>query len=221
MSKAKEKAYSRIRAGIVSGELAPGQHLKEEELAELCDVSRTPVREALRQLESDDFVERRDNQRVFVANWTDAEIDDVFVLRAMLEGYAAGRAAQSISADALAALTTHHQAIVDAVGPNGRIDHDVFMQHNRAFHNIIIEAAGSQRLAIMLQRLVEQPVVLRTLVSYSARDLHRSIEQHAEIIDALEAGDAVWATAAITGHIHHAQRVFHRAQAADASQIAA
>jgi len=218
MSKAIDKAYSRIRAGIMSGELAPGQHLKEEELAELSGVSRTPVRDALRKLEADDFVERHDNQRVFVSSWSDGEIEDIFVLRAMLEGFAAARAAEAITAEQLATMRHHHKAIEDAVDANGHIDPDIFMTNNRAFHNTIIDAAHSPRLATILQRLVEQPVVLRTLVSYNAKDLHRSIEQHAEILDALEAGDAIWANAAMTGHIHHAQRVFKRAHA---DQIAA
>lgn len=221
MSKAIDKAYTRIRAGIVSGELSPGQHLKEEELAELCEVSRTPVRDALRKLEGDYFVERRDNQRVFVASWTDSDIDDIFTLRAMLEGLAAARAAAAITPDQLAQMQVHHQAIQDAVLPSGSIDPDVFMDHNRAFHKIIIDAASSSRLAAMLQHLVEQPVVLRTLVSYEAKDLHRSIEQHAEIIEALETRDAVWANATMTSHIHNAQRVFHRAHEQDASKVAA
>lgn len=221
MSKAIDKAYARIRAGIVSGELSPGQHLKEEELAELCDVSRTPVRDALRKLEGDYFVERRDNQRVFVARWNDSDIDDIFTLRAMLEGLAAARAAEAITAEQLAQMRRHHDAIQKAADSQGNIDPDVFMDHNRAFHKIILDAAGSSRLASMLQRLVEQPVVLRTLVSYDAKDLHRSIEQHAEIIDALEERDAVWANATMTGHIHNAQRVFHRAQARDAENVAA
>lgn len=221
MSKAIDKAYSRIRAGIVSGELAPGYHLKEEELAELCDVSRTPIRDALRKLEADYFVERHDNQRVFVASWTDNDIDDIFTLRAMLEGFAAARAAEAITPSQLEQMRAHHAAIEAAVRPDGSIDPDLFLEHNRAFHKIILDAANSARLATMLQRLVEQPVVLRTLVSYSAKDLHRSIEQHAEILDALEVRDSVWANASMTGHIHHAQRVFHRAHEREAAQIAA
>lgn len=221
MSKAIDKAYTRIRAGIVSGELEPGHHLKEEELAELCEVSRTPIRDALRKLEADYFVERHDNQRVFVASWTNEDIEDIFTLRAMLEGFAAARAANAITAEQLEEMRGHHEAIKRAILPDGSIDPDVFMEHNRAFHKIIIDAAKSGRLASMLQRLVEQPVVLRTLVSYQAKDLHRSVEQHAEILDALESRDAIWANATMTGHIHHAQRVFHRAQERETGQIAA
>ncbi|MEM1021541.1 MAG: GntR family transcriptional regulator [Sphingomonadales bacterium] len=218
MSKAIDKAYARIRSGIVSGELAPGQHLKEEELAELCDVSRTPVRDALRQLEADYFVERRDNQRVFVASWTEDDIDDIFELRAMLEGFAAGRAAEHITQGQLIQLRHHHEAIVKGVGANGLIDSDVFLENNRAFHRLIWDAARSARLAAMLQRLVEQPVVMRTLVTYGAKDLARSISQHDEILDALSHGDRAWANAAMTSHILHAQRVYHSAAA---EQVAA
>ncbi|MEO0411537.1 MAG: GntR family transcriptional regulator [Pseudomonadota bacterium] len=221
MSKAIDKAYSRIRDGIISGELSPGQHLKEEELAELCQVSRTPIRDALRRLEADYFVERHDNQRVFVAAWTEGDIDDIFELRAMLEGFAAARAARYITLDQIAQMRSHHTAIQAAVTDDGRIDEDLFLGHNRAFHKIILDAAQSTRLAIMLQRLVEQPVVLRTLVSYREKDLARSIGQHDEILDALTAHDGVWANAVMTSHIHHAQRVYRRAAAKEAVKQAA
>lgn len=221
MSKAIDKAYNRIRKGIVSGELAPGQHLKEEELAVLCDVSRTPIRDALRKLEADYFVQRHDNQRVFVASWTDEDIDDIFALRAMLEGFAASRAAKYISDAQISAMKQHNLTIKKAVEQDGSIDPDIFMENNRSFHKILLDAARSTRLALMLQKLVEQPVVMRTLVSYGQKELHRSLEQHSEILDALEARDPVWANAAMTGHIHHAQQVFHRAQSLQENAVAA
>lgn len=210
MSKAIDKAYLRIRDGIISREFKPGQHLKEEELAVYCEVSRTPIRDALRRLEADEYVVRHDNQRVFVAEWTDDDNTDLFELRAMLEGFAAGRAAGKITPDQIDQMRQHNETIANAVTADGQIDNAVFMENNKAFHRIILEAASSPRLSAMLQRLVEQQVVLRTLEAYAKKDLDRSIGQHEEIIDALAAGDSVWATAAMTSHIRHAQRVFER-----------
>jgi len=70
MSKAADQAYSHIRSAILNGELAPGSPLREENLAEVTGVSRTPVREALRRLEVEQLVQRTDSKRCFVADWS-------------------------------------------------------------------------------------------------------------------------------------------------------
>ena len=70
MSKSAEKVYQMLRAMILSGELAQGAPLREEEVAEMCGVSRTPVRDAMRQLEAEMFIRRTESQRSFVAEWT-------------------------------------------------------------------------------------------------------------------------------------------------------
>ena len=93
ISSAADKAYSGIRALILDGKLAPGEQLKEEELADRIGVSRTPIRDALRRLEAEFFIARSDSQRSFVAEQSVEDIDEIFTLRALLEGHAAARAA--------------------------------------------------------------------------------------------------------------------------------
>ncbi|HAU22025.1 MAG TPA: GntR family transcriptional regulator, partial [Erythrobacter sp.] len=94
MAKASYRAYDTIRALILSGELSPGEQLSEEDLAERCGVSRTPVRDALRRLEAELLVRKNESQRSFVADWSLGDVADAFELRAMVEGYAARRAAE-------------------------------------------------------------------------------------------------------------------------------
>ena len=89
MSRASEHAYTVIRGMILAGELPPGAQLSEEALALRCEVSRTPVRDALRRLESDLLIRRSESQRSFVADWSDDDIEDAFELRSMLEAQAA------------------------------------------------------------------------------------------------------------------------------------
>lgn len=211
MSRASERAYQAIRQLILDGKLAPGEHLKEEELAEICGVSRTPVRDALRQLESEYYVTRAANQRTFVSEWTKGDIEDIFTLRAMMEGYAAERAATRISAEDVEKLRHHHSEIDKVLQARGNIDADTFLSHNRAFHIIITEAAASQRLTLMLQRLVEQPVVMRTFIAYRREDLLRSNQHHGELVDALAINDADWARSVMTSHIQAAYHVHKRA----------
>ena len=85
MSRASDRAYSHIRSMILSGELQPGSQIREEALAELCGVSRTPVRDALRRLEAELFIRRNESQRSFVADWSLDDLEEAFQLRAMLE----------------------------------------------------------------------------------------------------------------------------------------
>ena len=79
MSRASDRAYETIRTRILSGDLPPGAQLVEEALAELCGVSRTPVRDALRRLEAELLVERSDTQRSFVSDWSLHDVADAFM----------------------------------------------------------------------------------------------------------------------------------------------
>lgn len=215
MSKASELAYARIRSGITAGEWAPGTPLREEELAALCGVSRTPVREALRRLEAEYLVRRTEGARSFVADWSADDVAELFALRALLEGHAAARAATRIAAPALAAL----EALNDEVRRASETgDTDRFLTANRSFHATVLDAAQSPRLAQMLGALVEQPVVRRTAQRYGRAEFARSHAEHAALIEAFHARDAIWAQGTMTGHIRRAWHAFAAASSA-ASRI--
>jgi DNA-binding GntR family transcriptional regulator len=205
MSRAGDRAYRGIRALIASGELPPGAPLREEHLAERCGVSRTPVREALRRLESELFVVRSESQRSLVADWSEQDIDEMFTLRGMLESHAAARAATRINDSALCELKSLNGDIEIAVS---RDEPDIpsFLDLNREFHSVVLDAAGSPRLSATLATLIEQPVVRRTAFHYSHEQLARSAHEHAELIAAFEKHDADWARAVMHGHI---RRAFH------------
>lgn len=214
MSKASERAYAEIRALILSGDALPGSPLTESALADICGVSRTPVREALRRLESELYIVRSDSQRLFVANWKSEDLAEMFTLRAMLESHAAARAATRIDAETLDELRRCNARLTDAIaGPAP--DVATFLGENRRFHDIIIAVAASPRLSTMLAALVEQPVVRRTAARYNAHELNRSAHEHGELVQAFAAADAEWARAVMVGHI---RRAFHAFSAADPVQ---
>lgn len=209
VSKASDLAYARIRSGITGGEWAPGTPLREEELAALCGVSRTPVREALRRLEAEYLVRRTEGARSFVADWSADDVAEMFALRAILEGHAAARAATRIGAADIAALEALNEEVrLSAEGDAT----DRFLAANRRFHAIVLEAAQSPRLAQMLGSLVEQPVVRRTAQHYGRVEFARSHAEHAALIEAFHARDAQWAESTMTGHI---RRAFHAFAAAN------
>lgn len=213
MSRASDRAYNHIRSMILSGELQPGSQIREEALAELCGVSRTPVRDSLRRLEAEMFVRRNDSQRSFVADWSLDDLEDAFELRAMLEAHAAKRAAVRITHEQLTRLRMHNALLkqaIDAIQP----DVPRFLDHNRQFHALILEAAGSDRLSSMLLQVTEQPVVLRTARHYDMENLRRSHRDHEELVIAFDNRDGAWAAAIMTAHI---RRAFHAYAAAHAT----
>lgn len=214
MSRASDRAYSAIRNMILSGELPAGAQLGEEALAEMCGVSRTPVREALRRLEADMLVGRTDTQRTFVADWSIDDVADAFELRAMLEGRAARRAAERMTDAALTRIRAANRVLSAAIQQPAP-DVAGFLEGNREFHAIILEVAGSRRLAALLGTLIEQPVVLRTARQYSREELRRSHAEHEELTAAFARRDGAWAEAIMTSHIlraYHAYADAHRAR---------
>jgi DNA-binding GntR family transcriptional regulator len=190
---------------IISGELAPGNALGEEALAEICGVSRTPVRDAMRRLEADLLIQRSGTQRSFVADWSLDDIEDAFELRAMLEGVAAKRAAERITPSALAELELINQRLGKAVSVSNP-DVETFLETNREFHALVLSVSGSRRLEALLQTLIEQPIVWRTAHHYRDDELKNSHREHAELIAAFQRKDAAWAESIMAGHI---RRAFH------------
>jgi DNA-binding GntR family transcriptional regulator len=217
MSRASDRAYSHIRSMILSGELQPGVQIREEALAELCGVSRTPVRDALRRLEAELFIRRNESQRSFVADWSLDDLEEAFQLRAMLESHAARRAAGRISWDQLARLRMHNDCIKQAITTDIP-DVPKFLDHNRHFHMIILEAAASDRLTGMLAQVIEQPVVLRTALQYDLENLMRSHHEHDELLAAFGHRDGDWAAAVMTGHIRRAFHAYAEAHKKGADQ---
>lgn len=208
MSKASDLAYRFIRGEILSGGLEPGAPLREEALAAASGVSRTPVREALRKLEAERFVQRSGSQRSFVATLSADDIAEGFTLRTMLEGHAAARAAARVTAAQIDTMAAHNRAIAAAVaGP--AVDTAAFVEHNRAFHAVVVAAAGSERVAAMLATVVEQPIVLRTARQYDREAIEQSHTEHDELVAAFRRGDGEWARAVMTAHI---RRAFHTFQ---------
>lgn len=214
MSKAAETAYRYIRGAILEGSLAPGAQLREEQLAESCGVSRTPVREALRRLETEHYIRRTGSQRTFVTDWSLDDIEEAFLLRGMLEGHAAARAADRISAEQIELLSLHNKQLREAASGH-RLDPTSFLERNREFHSLVLQAAGSERLSALLTAIVEQPIVIRTVRRYDRDQILRSYSEHEELILAFRRRDPLWAEAVMRAHI---RRAFHAYR--DAFEIA-
>ncbi|GAB4476978.1 MAG: GntR family transcriptional regulator [Erythrobacter tepidarius] len=209
MSRASDRAYAAIRAHLLSGQVKAGEQLTEDQLTQITGVSRTPVREAVRRLENELLLVRSDTKRLFVADWSRDDIEEMFTLRQMLECHAAERAARRMTPGQLAEMEAVNRKLKAAIA---QPEPDVarFLNANRAFHDAIIAAAASPRLGQMLARLVEAPVVLRTARTYSPEDLRQSAREHDELIAAFAAGDPEWARAVMGSHLRRAFHTFAR-----------
>ena len=174
-----------IRQAILTGDLAPGDALRETELARQMGISRTPVREALRLLHNDGLVESAPNRGATVKSYTAADLKDVYNLRAALEGYAAQTAAEHISDRQLVAL---HESCDRYEGLRSSADNLALLaEENLVFHNTIQEAADSARLSAMIRQVTALPLIYKSYMTYSPDNRCTAEEHHRAILAALEA----------------------------------
>jgi DNA-binding GntR family transcriptional regulator len=200
MAKAAEAAYAVIRAGILTGEFARGQRLREEELATRAGVSRTPIREALRRLDAEGLIDFTPNRGARVTAWSERELEDLYDARALLEGHSAKLAATRISPgdlDELADVATQMEVLA-ARGAEAADDLTVL---NGLFHRAVARASGNSQLESLVRGIIDVPLVHRTFQRYSPERLLASTFHHRELVQALRAGDGEWAEAVMRGHI--------------------
>ena len=191
-----------IRQAILDGDLAPGERLKEEELAQRLGISRTPVREALLVLQTEGLVEAAPNRGAAVRAHDADELDDLYQLRALLEGHAARQAALHATDGTVAALQASCERFADVAGKD---DVRAIVQENMFFHHAVLDAAGSARLAAMVRKVIELPLVYRSYTWYSPRQHQISVHYHRQITNALEMRDAERAEWVMKEHVLEAR----------------
>jgi DNA-binding GntR family transcriptional regulator len=208
--RAVDKAYKTVKGGIIAGRYPAGARITEQEVAATSGVSRTPVREALRRLQSEGLVDFTPNFGAVVTIWTEADSDEVFELRAMLEAYGAKRAARLASDQQLAGLRKLAEAQLRESTERRPGYLDRIGEINSRFHHALHDAAASPRLKRALSSLIEAPLVMKTFHMYTPDDLTRSAQHHLELCSALESRDPDWAASVMSSHIHAARGALRR-----------
>jgi len=206
--KAAERAYNTLRAGIIEGIHPPGARVTEQQVAASAGVSRTPVREALRRLEAEGLLRFVPHQGAFVTSWSDQDAEDIFELRAMLEGYGARLAAANATSEDTAQLRLLAEAQCKEAAERSPGCLERIADLNSQFHRRLQHVAASARLQSTLATISSAPLVLQTFRDYDGDDLNRSAHHHMEIVDAIEAGDGNWAEAVMRSHVMAARRAF-------------
>ncbi|MDI9894570.1 GntR family transcriptional regulator [Rhodococcus sp. IEGM 1381] len=207
MVRAVDRVYSHIRDGIIAGTYAPGARLGEVDIAELTDTSRTPVREALRQLEMEGLVEVVPHRGARVYTWTADDLEEIYDLRMTLEAMAAARAARRIGEKDLDRLSELCDLMESAAAHGAGQQLDLMAQLNDEFHAIVRTAAASTRLLTMLGAVIQFPLVMRTFHRYAPADVARSHAHHRDLVAALSSGDEIWADSVMRAHVRAAKHV--------------
>ena len=196
----REQALDQLRNAVTSGEIAPGTRLVETELSAALGISRGTLREALRQMQQEGLVEAGERGRLTVRTLSDAEILDMFAVRAALEGLAAfivsGRADR-------AALVVRLQAALDALDEAKGSINDM-VEVDLAFHRLLCELTGNPTLVRTWEALSGS---IRMSIMFAGTEKalgNMSVPRHQVVIDAIATGDPDAARAAVDEHMAEA-----------------
>jgi DNA-binding GntR family transcriptional regulator len=188
-------------AQILSGELGAGQRINEPDVAARLRVSRVPVREALRELESTGLVSARKNVGVFVRVLEPKEVSELYELRSVLDAHA-GRRAAGLPEPARRRLVKELSGFVRAMTAHARKrEVQAYYASNLAFHWAIVVAAESETLARTYRSIVQKLHLSR--LKNLARDIGMQVSmiEHRQIVAAIVAGDAARAESSLASHV--------------------
>lgn len=197
------RVYNHIRDGILAGTFAKGDELKEKNIGDELGVSRTPVREALRQLELEGLVSIIPNKGAFVEGVSTDDIRDIYEIRALLEGLCARWAATRISDEMMAAmeeniyLTEFHEKKGNA---------KQLLELDNRFHELLYEAGGSKELMRVLKDYHEYVGRVRKVTLGETKRAKNSTHEHKQICEAIKNHDALLAEKCAREHINNSKK---------------
>jgi DNA-binding GntR family transcriptional regulator len=190
-----------VLALILKGVLTPGQRINEPDVATRLGVSRVPVREALRELESSGLVVARKHSGVFVRELDAAEIRDLYQLRGLLDGFAGRQAALLPTAPKKDLLTVLDDSVHAMQAAASQHAVQRYYGENLRFHWAIVESAGNQSLSETYRGIVQKLHLARLKNLSQDVGMQASIAEHAEIVEALREGDPLRSEALLAHHV--------------------
>lgn len=188
--------YQAIRHGIIYGDLAPGERLRSDALATGLNVSRTPVREALRKLEAEGLVAHAGSQ-LMVRALSEQDLTELFYVREALEGMAARLAAENATPSEIGEI---HELLEDMEAVRRRGDLAAVRRLTGEFHRLIGRASHNNRLLQMLKVLLDHVRQVQTSTLYTTGRPADALEEHRLLLAAIEARDGDRAEALARAH---------------------
>ncbi len=202
----REKIVETIRNAIVNGQLPAGTRVAEPDLADKFGISRTPIREAFRQLESEGFITVVPRKGAIVASLSFKDVADFYDLKAILEGYAARAAAKKLTDKDIAKMEAVNRQMETAAAK--KEVRKVLALHNE-FHDIFLKACGNEKLHTIVQNLVMQFQRFRLILAMPGK-IEGSIRQHWEIIDAFRKQDGAMAESLVQKNAQYGKKILLR-----------
>lgn len=197
----REQVLAELRRRIVDGDYAQGERLTETRLADDFGVSRNPVREALRVVEAEGFVQILPRRGAVVATLDETAVRDLFAVREQLETLAAGLAAERATPKDVDRL---RRLLEDASAATEAKDFDRVAELNSAFHRAVIDISGNRWL-LSISAAMYHHVHWVFRVGAAQRAPH-SWEEHIRLVDAIAAADPKAATTAAREHVEAAAK---------------
>jgi DNA-binding GntR family transcriptional regulator len=194
-----DEILTTLEAEILSGKLPPGSRLEETELSERFECSRTPIREALRQLASEALITMRSRQPAMVSALSARKLLEMFQVMAELEGLCSRLAARRATPEQIARLRATQDELRAALD-SGEVDR--FYEINRRFHEIVYEASQNEFLAAQTRSLRNRVSVYRKMVTQKVRRRLDTVDEHEQVIAAIERGDGDAADKAMSTHVN-------------------
>jgi DNA-binding GntR family transcriptional regulator len=199
----REKIYQNIRDGITYGNLSPGERLLEDKLAERFKVSRSPIREALRQLESEGLIEFERNKGITVTKLSIKQVDEIYSLRWLLESYAARLSAEIATKNDVKYLRNLNEKLKKAAQA---YDLKRWLENNSLFHNFFAEHSGNNNLTQILDILKRRIYRYRMVVRVPGH-FEDYIRHHEGILRGCEKRDGEMAEKYMKIHLEMVKRV--------------
>ena len=200
----REKILETIRDAILKGTLKPGEKVAEPELAERFGISRTPIREAFRQLESEGYLTVIPRKGAVVTALSEQDVQEFYAIKSILEGYAAELAASRLTEKEIEKLEAINERL-KTLAKEG--DVKAFFRVHNEFHELFLKASGNSKLYELIQQLGLKFNRLRMASLSVAGRMEISVAEHDNLLKAFRkhdgsmAEDLVKKTAAIGGSV--------------------
>ncbi|MFH1490314.1 MAG: GntR family transcriptional regulator [Pseudomonadota bacterium] len=203
----REQAYQKLRDAITFGDLKPGEKLVELTICRQFDLGRTPMREALRQLQMEGYIEAYPNRGAVIRKITVEELEAVYDVLARLEGYAVEMAAQVMTPKDIKTLRMFLKGFNRAAKSK---DFNQWFDLNAAFHGFFQNASGNQILKEEIGRLRNRIYRYRALAFTLTGTIDKYLGEHDEILKALVNGQPAQAREAMQKHLGSAKEILAR-----------
>lgn len=191
----RDEAYERLRAAILDGVHAPGDWLREEEISHQLGISRMPVREALRRLENEGFLEHFPNRGSQVTEIYSDDLTDVYDARMLVESRMAKLAAKRITPGQLQRMEENLDAFAKAQGKE-------LTRLAGEFNELLMEASGNNSLRHIYRMIMDIAVRVRHKTHSNPLRKEDTLREHLRIYEALKKGDPALAETATTAHVN-------------------